>query len=99
MSALCLHSTTIEKMILMITEVYRPEICVIARSRGATSGLLLSAVFTHFLPVLSISALYLHSTIEKMILLITEVYRPEICVIARSRGATSGLSLPVFTPF
>ena len=71
-----------------------------ARSRGATSGLSLSAVFTHFYPILSISALCLHSiTIEKMILMITEVYQPEICVIARSRGVTSGLTSPVFTHF
>ncbi len=33
-------------MILMIIEVYGPEICIMARSRGATSGL--SSVFIYF---------------------------------------------------
>ena len=50
----------------MIMKVYGSEICVfMAHSRGATSGLLLSAVFTHLKPVLSISALCLHSTTIK----------------------------------
>ena len=41
-----LYSPTINKMILMIIEVYGPEICVMARSRGATSGL--SSVFIYY---------------------------------------------------
>ena len=51
------------KTIMMIEKVYGAEISVfMAPLRGATSGLSLSTVFTLFLPFLSISAFYLHST-------------------------------------
>ena len=57
----------------------------------APSGLSLSAVFSLFQPVSSISALFLDAIIIKTIMMIKKVYRAEICVfMARLCGATSG---------
>ena len=84
------------KTIMMIKKVYGLKICVfVAPSRGATSGLSLSAVFSLFYPVLSISALFSYSlTIKKIIMMFKKVYELGICVfMAPSCGATSGLSL------
>ena len=81
------------RTIIMIKKVYGAEICVfLGRLRGVTSGLSLSAVYSLFQPVSSISALYLHSiTIIKPIMMIKKVYGAEICVfMAHLRGATSG---------
>ena len=70
------------KTIMMIKKVYGLKICVFVTPLcGATSGLLFSAVLSLFLPVLSISALCVHSvTIKKMNRMAMKVDRPEICV-------------------
>ena len=71
------------KTIMKVNKVYGAEICVfMAPSRGATSGLSVSAIFSLFEPVSSISALYLHSiTIRKVIMMFEKVYGLESFVL------------------